>query len=479
MSVAKTIEIDPVTRVEGHGKIAIHLDESGKIEDTFFGVTEFRGFEKFCEGRMLWDMPTITNRICGFCPVSHHLASVKACEALLGVEPPPGATKLRELLHMGQMIHSHALHFFFCALPDTMFGENASGTERSLFGIMESNKKLAASAIKLRKAGQQIVDIVGGGRLHPIACLPGGMSKHLTYIERVEMLKGIGSAIKIAQKGMKMIKDMYAKQPQVFMHFASFPSLYMGMVKNENLELYDAPIRVIDQDGKFLRDFEAKDYLAFIEEKTAPTSWTKFTYFKESGAANRFYRVAPLARLNIAKNISTPLADAELQEFKKIGDGKPIHGSFFFHYARLIELLYAVERAKELLYDPEILSNDVRIPVKRCGGEGVGVLEAPRGTLIHHYWANEDGRLTKINLIVATAHNNEAMNRSVRIVAESIVHDGEIKEKDLNKLEMAIRCYDPCLSCSSHAFGQMPLEITICGHDKKVINRYEYGYMQR
>jgi NAD-reducing hydrogenase large subunit len=477
MAVARTIEIDPVTRVEGHGKIVIKLNDAGRVEDSFFGVTEFRGFEKFCEGRMMWDMPTITNRICGFCPVSHHLASVKACEAVLGAEIPQAAHKLRELLHMGQVIHSHALHFFFCALPDTFYTEAGSESMRSVFGLLETSKNLAMNAIKLRKAGQNIVDTVGGGRLHPVACIPGGMSKHLHYIERVEMLKSLITALKIAQMGMKMVKDMYAKRPQVFQNFASFPSLYMGMSKNNHLELYDAPLHVMDQDGNFITAFEAKEYLKFIEEKTEPHSWTKFTSFKQSGFPNRSYRVAPLARLNIARSISTPLANEELQEFKQIGSGRPLQGSFFFHYARMIELLYAVERAKELLYDPEILSHEVRIPIKPRSGEGIGVLEAPRGPLFHHYWTDEDGRILKVNLIVATAHNNAAMNRSVRIVADQIVKNGEIAEGDLNKLEMAIRCYDPCLSCSSHAFGQMPLEISIHGPDDHLLSRYCYGNM--
>ncbi|MCP4215082.1 MAG: Ni/Fe hydrogenase subunit alpha [bacterium] len=477
MNTTKRIEINPVTRVEGHGRILIELDDDGKVSDTIFSVSEFRGFEKFCEGRMIWDMPTITDRICGVCPVSHHLASVKACEALLGAEPPPPANILRELLHMGQFIHSHALSFFFFALPDFAVKENTSANSRSFLGFLDNNKELARSAVLIRKAGQDIVDIVGGGRLHPISCIPGGMSKYLQYIDRINMLKGLITALPIARNGVKMAKGLYEKHKETFDNFASFPSLYMGMVKDDNLELYDGKIRIVDSAGNTMEEFKGKDYLDHIEEVTTPTSWTKCTYYKRMGYPEGSFRVAPLARLNIAGSISTPEAGAELKEFKKLGAGSPLEASLFYHYARMIELLYAVERAKELLNNPDILSHEVRVPVKRCGGEGVGVIEAPRGTLFHHYKANEDGRLTKVNFIVSTAHNNEAMNRSVRAVAEKVVKDGEIQEGDRNKLEIAIRCYDPCLSCSTHDFGRMPLEVTIQSSDGEVLSQFQHGDM--
>lgn len=475
MQTIQTITIDPVTRLEGHGKIVIQLDDSGGVKDAYFSVGEFRGFEKFCEGRMIWDMPTITNRICGFCPVSHHLASVKACEDLLEVDPPPAAKKLRELLHMGQIIHSHSLHFFFCALPDSIHSNKNPISYRSLFGIMNTNPKLAQNAIKLRKAGQDIVYQVGGARLHPVACIPGGMSKYLTYAERIELLKGVMSAINIAQTGVKFVKSMYEKDRDNFMNFAAFPSMYMGLTNNGQLELYDGPIRVIDEQGNHVKDFEGRDYLENIVEKVLPKSWTKYTYYKEHGYPQGAFRVAPLARLNIAHSISTALADAELKEFKKIGNGKPLQSSMFYHYARMIELLYAAERAKDLLSDPEILSHDVRIPAMRRGGEGVGVVEAPRGTLFHHYWADDNGRITRVNMIVSTENNNDAMNRSVKQVAREVVINGEISEPDLNRMEMAIRCYDPCLSCSSHAYGQMPLVIDIVDSSGRRVNQYRYG----
>ncbi len=473
--MGQTITIDPVTRLEGHGKIVIDLDDRGQVADALFTVSEFRGFEKFCQGRMLWDMPTITNRICGFCPVSHHLASVKACESLLGVDPPPAAKKLRELLHMGQFIHSHSLHFFFCALPDSLHNPKNPIPYRSMFGLMQTHPNLMANAIRLRKAGQEIVYKVGGARLHPVACIPGGMSKHLEYLDRINLFKEVLTATKIAKMGVDLVKDMYARDTENFMTFASFPTQYMGLVSGDLLELYDGPIRIIDEIGQHVKDFDGGDYLDHIAERVDNRSWTKFTYYKEKGWPAGAFRVAPLARLNIASSISTPMANAELMEFKKIGNGKPLEGGLFYHYARMIELLYAVERAKELLNDPEILNHEVRVPVKRRGGRGVGVVEAPRGTLFHDYEADDNGRVKNVNLIVSTENNNQAMNMAVRDVAEKVIKSGDIPESDLNKLEMAIRCYDPCLSCSTHAHGRMPLEISIRDEAGTEVARHLYG----
>ena len=469
-----TITIDPVTRVEGHGKITITVDDNGNVADSVFSVQEFRGFEKFCEGRMLWDMPAITSRICGVCPVSHHLAAVKACEKILEVEPPPAANLLRELLHMGQVIHSHALHLFFFALPDFLSGEKTN-EDRSIFGLLDTQNKLAKQAIALRKAGQDIVDAVGGGRLHPASCLPGGMSKPLEALERMDLYKQLKGVVKFARTGVHIIRDIYEKRKEVFAKFADFPSLFMGLTRDGKLELYEGPIRVMDSEGNHVADFSADDYLQHIEEKVKPTSWTKFPYYKHFGFPGGFYRVAPLARLNIAESTGTPMADEELALFKKVGNGKPITSNLFYHWARSIELLYAVEHAMRLLSDPEILSPDVRVPAQRKGGQGIGVLEAPRGTLIHHYEADSNGKITKANFVVSTAHNNEAMNRAVRCVAESTLQNKEIPKRSLNLLEMAIRCFDPCLSCSTHAFGKMPLDIAIENMEGETVWRYRYG----
>ncbi|MHC4470873.1 MAG: Ni/Fe hydrogenase subunit alpha, partial [Planctomycetota bacterium] len=461
----RTITIEPATRLEGHGKIVVDLDERGGVEDAFFSVTEFRGFEKFCEGRLIWDMPTITSRICGVCPVSHHLASVKACEAALGIEPPPAATKVRELLHMGQFIHSHALHFFFFAVPDLLpWEQDREAREKGFFGLLERQPDLARDAIRLRKGGQRIVDIVGGGRLHPVAAIPGGMTRHLGFADRAEMLDETATVLPIAEKAVDLVRKIFAENRAAFESFASFPSSWMGMCNDGNLELYDAPIRIVDEAGAVLAGFPGRDYLKYIGERVNARSWCKSTYYRERGFPGGCFRVAPLARLNIAESITTPLAQERHRDFKQLGNGKPLQSSLYYHYARMIELLYAVERARQLLEDPDIMSHDIRVPVKRkCRGEGVGVLEAPRGTLFHHYWATEDGRIERVNFVVSTAHNGEAMDRAVSAVAKEIVQHGRIAESELNRLEMAIRCYDPCLSCSTHALGRMPLEITLRG----------------
>lgn len=453
-----TITIDPVTRIEGHGKVVISLDAAGRVEDACFQTMEFRGFEKFCEGRMVWDMPTLTSRICGFCPVSHHLASVKACEAVFGVEPPPAATMLRELLLLGQFIQSHALHYFFCTLPDFL---GVEPKDRNAFAMLNANSEAAQKAVKLRQIGQDIVDKVGGGRLHPVTCIPGGMSKHLEYLDRVELLKGVVQGLKIAQMAMENVKALYVANRDTFDTFASFPSFYAGLTANGQLRLYDGTLRVIDDAGAVASEVAPRDYAGVIEEQSAADSYTKTLFLKGKGPKDGAYRVGPLARINLADSVSTPLASAELAEFKHLGAGRPVAPSLFYHYARMIELLYAVERASELLRYSEILSADVRVPVKRRAGEGVGVIEAPRGTLIHHYAAREDGRITKVNLVVATAHNKTAMNESVAQVAQSLVAGGTIEESQLGFIEMAIRCYDPCLSCSTHAFGAMPMVVEL------------------
>jgi NAD-reducing hydrogenase large subunit len=453
-----TITIDPVTRIEGHGKVIITLHDSGLVEGASFQTVEFRGFEKFCEGRMVWDMPTLTSRICGFCPVSHHLASVKACEAVFGVEPPPAAAMLRELLLLGQFIQSHALHYFFCAMPDFL---GVEPKDRNAFAMLSANSEAAQKAVKLRRVGQDIVDKVGGGRLHPVTCIPGGMSKTLDYLDRVELLKGVVQGLKIAKLAVENVKALYGANKETFDTFASFPSHYVGLSASGQLRLYDGTLRVVDESGALVTEVAPRDYATVFDEQSAADSYTKTLFLKGRGEKNGVYRVGPLARLNVADSVSTPLAGAELAEFKKLGAGSPVAPSLFYHYARMIELLYAVERASELLRYGEILSAEVRVPVKRRAGEGVGVIEAPRGTLIHHYVAREDGRITKVNLVVATAHNKLAMNESVARVAQSLVSGGTIDEGQLNFVEMAIRCYDPCLSCSTHAFGKMPLEIEL------------------
>ncbi len=463
--MARTITIDPVTKVEGHGKVTIHLDDNGNVAESHFHIQEFRGFEKFCEGRMAWEMPVITTRICGICPVSHHLASAKACDDLFKVEIPPAAKMLRELMHMGQIIHSHALHFFYLAAPDLLFGLDAPPEQRNVIGVLNANPDLAKKAIRLRQIGQESIEKVGGRSIHPVTAIPGGMSKPLSHEDRFTMLKDLAEALDLAQLALSVVKGVNQKFSDLFPKFASFKTKYMGLVKDGALELYDGSLRLMDEDGSIMEEFDPKNYLDYIAEHTEDWTYLKFPYHKKSGWPNGVYRVAPLGRLNVADRISTPLANAELKDFKQLNNGHPVQDSLYYHYARIIELLYAVERAQELLNNDEIVSREVRVPVARQAGEGVGVIEAPRGTLIHHYQADDIGKLEKVNIIVSTAHNYAAMDRAVNEVAKLVLKDNKVEEPLLNQVEMAIRCYDPCLSCATHQIGKMPLEIQIVTSD--------------
>lgn len=463
--MARTITIDPVTKVEGHGKVTIHLDDNGNVAESHFHIQEFRGFEKFCEGRMAWEMPVITTRICGICPVSHHLASAKACDDLFKIEIPPAAKMLRELMHMGQIIHSHALHFFYLAAPDLLFGLDAPPEQRNVIGVLNANPDLAKKAIRLRQIGQESIEKVGGRSIHPVTAIPGGMSKPLSHEDRFTMSKDLAEALDLAQLALSVVKGVNLKFSDLFPKFASFKTKYMGLVKDGALELYDGSLRLMDEDGSIMEEFDPKNYLDYIAEHTEDWTYLKFPYHKKSGWPNGVYRVAPLGRLNAADRISTPLANAELKEFKQLNCGHPVQDSLYYHYARIIELLYAIERAQELLNNDVIVSREVRVPVVRQAGEGVGVIEAPRGTLIHHYQADDIGKLEKVNIIVSTAHNYAAMDRAVNEVAKMVLKDNKVEEPLLNQVEMAIRCYDPCLSCATHQIGKMPLEIQIVTPD--------------
>jgi NAD-reducing hydrogenase large subunit len=466
--MSRTITIDSITKVEGHGKVTIQLDDAGNVVDSHFHVVEFRGFEKFCEGRMVWEMPVITTRICGICPVSHHLASAKACDDLFGVDIPPTAKKLRELMHMCQYIHSHALHFFYLAAPDLLFGLNAPAEQRNVIGVITANPDLGKKAIRLRQIGQTAIERIGGRAIHPVSAIPGGMSKPLSHEDRFIISKELNEALELAKLALSAVKDVNEKYADLVPLFASFKTMYMGLVNDGALELYDGTLRMIDENGAMMEEYDPRKYLDHIAEHTEDWTYLKFPYHKKTGWPNGVYRVAPLARLNVADRISTPLANAELAEFKKLGNGGPVHHSLLYHYARIIELLYAVERAKELLNDDEIVSKEVRVPVQRQAGEGVGVLEAPRGTLIHHYQSDDLGKLEKVNIIVSTAHNYSAMDRSVNEVAKLVLKDNKAEETLLNQVEMAIRCYDPCLSCATHQIGKMPLEIDIVNPDGEI-----------
>ncbi|MBI9045092.1 MAG: Ni/Fe hydrogenase subunit alpha [Anaerolineaceae bacterium] len=460
--VAQKITIEPVTRIEGHAKITINIDDKGVVDHAYLHVNEFRGFEKFCEGRMFFEMPNITPRICGICPVSHHLAAAKAADMVAGSPPPRPANLLRELMHMGQTIQSHGMHFFELAGPDFLFGFDSDPATRNVVGIIQANPELALKAVNLRKFGQEIIRLLGGRRVHPSFAIPGGVNKALAAQDRDTILSSLQDALETTQVGISVIKDWASKNQEDINKFANFKSGYFGLVTPDNeLELYDGNIRLIDQDGKQLELFDGQNYLDYIAEHVEDWSYLKFPYYKKLGWPGGVYRVGPLGRLNVAESISTPLANEELANYKTLNNGSPIEQTLYFHYARLIETVFAIEKVQVLLDDPDILSTDILNTKQDFKGEGVGVIEAPRGTLFHHYWTNDRGQLEKVNLIVATGHNNWAMSKAVDSVAKTYLSGNDITEGLLNRVEAAVRAHDPCLSCSTHAIGQMPIIIEI------------------
>jgi NAD-reducing hydrogenase large subunit len=461
--VAQKITIEPVTRIEGHAKITIHMKEDNQsVDHAYLHVNEFRGFEKFCEGRMVFEMPLITPRICGICPVSHHLAAAKAGDAVLGAPPPRPASLLRELMHMGQIIQSHGMHFFELAGPDLLLGFDADPAIRNVVGLVQNAPDITVKAVQLRKYGQEIIRILGGRRIHPTFAVPGGVNKALSAADRDLILTGLDQAIETTQIAISIMKDWAAKNMEDIQKFAVFPTGYFGLITEENgLELYDGNLRLIGSDGEQLERFPASNYLDFIGEHVENWSYLKFPFYKKLGWPDGVYRVGPLGRLNIIDKIDTPLANQEFKAYRQINGGKPIENTLYYHYSRLIETLFAAERVKVLLDDPDILSKDILNTRHNFQGEGVGVIEAPRGTLIHHYWANENGQIQKLNLIVSTGHNNYAMSKAVDMVAKTYVKGPEIHEGLLNRVEAAVRAHDPCLSCSTHAVGQMPMIIDV------------------
>ncbi len=462
--MSQTIKIDPITRVEGHGRVTIHLDEDGKVTAARFHVVEFRGFEKFCERRHFSEMPTLTERICGICPVSHHLAAAKAVDAICGVKPTPTARMLRDLMHMGQMIQSHALSFFHLSSPDLLLGFDCPPETRNIFGLISANPEVARKGIRLRQFGQEIIAAVGGRKIHPDVCVPGGMNRTLKVEDRDDLLAHVGDAKEITRLGIRLLTDYYAQNSELCRTFGSFPTNYMGLVTPEGkLEHYDGMLRMLGPNGLMLEDFyDPSSYLSLIAEATEDWSYLKFPYYRPQGYPAGSYRVGPLARLNVCDSAGTPEADKELVEFRKLGeDGRIVASSMYYHYARLVEILFGIERVEQLLNHADICGDDLIAESYQILPEGIGVIEAPRGTLFHHYMVDESGGIERVNLIVASGQNNYAMNKAVTDVAMRYVDGKTLAEPMLNKVEAAIRCYDPCLSCSTHAVGQMPLSIEL------------------
>jgi len=472
--VTQKITIEPVTRIEGHAKVTVHMKDDGTVEHAYFHVNEFRGFEKFCEGRFVSEMQQITPRICGICPVSHHLAAAKVCDGVARVEPPRPAKLLRELMHMGQMTQSHGMHFFHLAAPDLLLGFDADPAIRNVVGIIQTNPEIALKAVNLRRFGQRIIERLGAKRIHPNFAVPGGVNAPLSLKDRDEIAAELGTMIAIAQEAISIGKGYLEANSDLAAQFASFPSNYMGLVDLEGgLQLYDGEIRVKDAQGKLLAQFKPEHYLSHVAEHVESWSFLKYPYLRKMGFPEGTYRVGPLGRLNVIDKVGTPLADAEFKIFRQLNGGKPVEGSLYYHYARLIELLYALERVGQLLNDPDILSTDIRDfgTTAKLPGQGVGVIEAPRGTLFHDYSTDENGLLTRVNLIVATGNNNWAMHTASGLVAKSFVDGNKLTEGMLNRVEAAIRCYDPCLSCATHALGKMPLEVMLIAHDGTVLDK--------
>src|SRR5499427_6982206 len=467
----KTITLDPVTRIEGHAKITLHLDGNGRVEDARFHVTQFRGFEKFVEGRPFSEMPSLMARICGICPVSHLIASAKACDALLAVRIPKTAEKLRRIFGLAQVLQSHALSFFHLSSPDFVLGFDSDPAKRHIFGVLQDSPEIARNGIRLRQFGQQIIERLGGKRIHPAWVVPGGVSEPLSVQDRDAILANLPEMLNIAQLTIEWFKRWTEKFRDEITSFGNFPTLFLGIVKDDGgLTFYDGKVRIVNASGDVVATgLDGANYQEYLGEKVEPWSYLKSTYYKPKGYPDGIYRVGPLARLNVADRCGTPRADQELAEFHEL-QRTAVLSSFHYHHARLIEILYCIERMEQLLNDPEILSKHVRALARPNALEGVGACEAPRGTLFHHYKIDEQGLIRWVNLVIATGHNNLAMNRSVLQVAKHFVHGRRLTPGMLNRVEAVIRCYDPCLSCSTHAMGQMPLRVQLIGPEGEVLD---------
>jgi NAD-reducing hydrogenase large subunit len=470
--MSKTVVIDPVTRIEGHAKISIYLDDVGEVEDARFHVVEFRGFEKFCEGRPFTEMAGITARICGICPVSHLLAAAKTGDKILAVTIPPAAEKLRRLMNLAQLTQSHALSFFHLSSPDFLLGWDSNPATRNVFGLIASDPDLARAGIRLRQFGQTIIELLGARKIHAAWAVPGGVRSPLSEEGRQWIRDRLPESFQTTHTALDLFKRLIAEPlQQEISIFGEFPSLFMGLVSNNGAwEHYGGHLRFGDSQGNIVADHLSEDnYQDFLGEAVEKWSYLKFPYYKPLGYPAGGYRVGPLARLNICNQIGTENADRELQEFRD-RFGRTPSSSFLYHYARLIEILACLEKIQNLMDDPDVTSERVRAHGGVNQLEAIGVSEAPRGTLFHHYQVDENGLIQKVNLIIATGQNNLAMNQTVAQIAKHYIHGNEIQEGLLNRVEAGIRCFDPCLSCSTHAMGQMPLHVELIAPDGSVLN---------
>jgi F420-non-reducing hydrogenase large subunit len=483
------ITIDPITRLEGHGKIEIFLNEQGNVTNTYFQIPELRGFERFCVGRPVEEMPLLTNRICGVCPEAHHMAAAKATDAVYHVEVPRTGKMLRELLYSAFYATDHTTHFYALGGPDFIMGPDAPVAERNILGVIHKvGLEIGGKVIQMRKYGHTVVEIIGGRKVHPCTSIPGGLTKGITEEQRKEIEQMGRWAIEFAQFSLKAFNDIVLSNKTyldlIVGDIYTHKTYYMGLVDEKNkINFYDGKVRVVGPNGKEYVKYEPKDYAANIAEHVEPWTYLKFPYLKNvgwkgfvDGPDSGVYMATPLSRLNAADGMATPLAQAEYEKFYSTLGGKPVHQRLAIHWARLIELLYAAERWVELATDPEITSPDFHAIPTATPTEGVGIVEAPRGTLTHHYWTDERGVVTKVNLIVGTTNNYAPITMSIKKAADSLIKKGNVNEGLLNMVEMAFRAYDPCFGCATHSLpGRMPLEVTIRdeeGNPVKILKQY-------
>jgi len=473
----KKVTIEPVTRVEGHGKVTILLDENQRVIQARLHIVEFRGFERFIQGRPFWEVPVLVQRLCGICPVSHHLAAAKAMDRIVGGENlTPTAEKMRRLMHYGQMLQSHALHFFHLVSPDLLFGFDADPAIRNVIGVAAKYPDLAVQGVMMRKYGQEIIRATAGKKIHGTGAIPGGINRNLSIKERDAFLKDLDQMVTWSHGALKIAKDYTAEHLEKLAPFGSFDSSHLSLIREDGaMDLYHGNLRAIDATGnKIFDQVDYGKYNEYIAEEVRPWSYMKFPFIRSLGPEKGWYRVGPLARINTADFIDTPEAEAARKEFMAVTNGKPNNITMAYHWARMIELLHSIEKIKELLNDSDLQGNDLVVSGERRE-EGVGVIEAPRGTLFHHYRVNKDDQVVMANLIVSTTSNNEPMNRAVQKVAEDHLSGVEITEGLLNHVEVAIRAYDPCLSCATHALGQMPMTIELMDCQGNLLDRKSRG----
>ncbi len=463
----RRVAIDPLSRVEGHGKVTLLLDADNRVQQARLHIVEFRGFEKFIEGRPFWEVPVMVQRLCGICPVSHHLAAAKAMDQIVGATLTPTAEKIRRLMHYGQILQSHALHFFHLASPDLLFGFDADAARRNIAGLVAHDPAIIRKGVLLRKYGQEIIRMTAGKRVHGTGAIPGGVNKALAADERALLLRDIYDMIAWSREAIQLVRQLFERNLAQYRDFGRFDAHTLSLVRADGaLDFYDGGLRARRVDGTTLFDhFDTDHYWDAIVEDVKPWSYMKFPFLRMLGSADAgWYRVGPLTRVTQCDFIPTPFAERERQDFLAFAEGAAARATLGFHWARMIEMLHAAEAIKELLHDDDLVGRDLVTTGPRRE-RGVGVIEAPRGTLIHHYRVDENDQVIRANLIVSTTHNNQAMNEAIRAVARSYFDGRAITEGLLNHIEVAIRCFDPCLSCATHALGAMPLEVSIVSAD--------------